>query len=41
MKENSIEEKLGNRQNVDLITLLRQFKKEGLKNFIVLMEEEE
>lgn len=36
MKENSIEEKLGNIQNVDLITLLRHFKKEGIKNFIVI-----
>lgn len=36
MKKNSIEKKLENVQRVDLITLLRQFKKEGLKNFIVL-----
>lgn len=36
MKENSIEKKLENVQRVDLITLLRQFKKEGLENFIVL-----
>lgn len=36
MKENSIEKKLKNIQNVDLVTLLRQFKKEGVKNFIVI-----
>lgn len=36
MKENSIEKKLENIQNVNLITLLRQFKKEGVQNFIVL-----
>lgn len=34
--ENSIEKKLENIQNVDLVTLLRQFKKEGVKNFIVI-----
>ena len=40
MKENSreedIEKKIKNIQYVNIITLLRQFKKEGLKNFIVL-----
>ena len=36
MKENSIEKTLENIQNVDLITLLRKFKKEGVKNFIVI-----
>lgn len=36
MKENSIEKTLENIQNVDLITLLRKFKKEGIKNFIVI-----
>ena len=34
MKENSIEKTLENIQNVDLITLLRKFKKEGVKNFL-------
>lgn len=36
MKENSIEKTLENIQNVDLITLLRKFKKEGVENFIVI-----
>lgn len=39
MKENIEEDiikKIGNPQNVDLITLLRQFKREGIENFIVL-----
>jgi hypothetical protein len=36
VKENSIEKTLENIQNVDLITLLRKFKKEGIKNFIVI-----
>lgn len=36
MKENSIEKTLENIQNVDLITLLRKFKKEGVENFITI-----
>lgn len=36
MKENSIEKTLENIQNVDLITLLRKFKKEGVENFIAI-----
>lgn len=36
MKENNIEKTLENIQNVDLITLLRKFKKEGVENFIVI-----
>ena len=36
MKENSIEKTLENIQNVDLITLLRKFKKEVVENFIVI-----
>lgn len=39
MSEEELQERLANEKKVDLIELLRTFKKEGIKNFVVLRQD--